>query len=140
MFFVADGWWGDGGLAHGYTYSAHPLATAAALATLDVYREEGLFERARDLSRYWEDAIHSLRGAPHVIDLRNIGLIGAIEIESRPGAPMKRTYDVFTGCYAEGVLVRQAGDIICLSPPLIVEKAQIDQIVETLRTVLATVE
>jgi beta-alanine--pyruvate transaminase len=127
-------------LAHGYTYSAHPLATAAALATLDVYRDEGLFERARDLSPYWEEAIHSLKGTRHVIDLRNIGLIGAIELEPRPGAPMKRTYDVFTGCYAEGVLVRQAGDIICLSPPLIIEKPQIDRIVETVRKVLERVD
>jgi beta-alanine--pyruvate transaminase len=127
-------------LAHGYTYSAHPLATAAALATLDVYRDEGLFERARDLSPYWEETIHSLKGSRHVIDLRNIGLIGAIELEPRPGAPMKRAYDVFTGCYAEGVLVRQAGDIICLSPPLIIEKPQIDRIIETVRKVLGTVD
>ncbi len=127
-------------LAHGYTYSAHPLAVAASLATLDVYRDEGLFQRAHDLSPYWEDAIHSLKGTRHVIDLRNIGLVGAIEIEPRPGAPMKRTYDVFTGCYAAGVLVRQAGDIICLSPPLIVEKSQIDQMVETVQKVLQSVE
>ncbi len=127
-------------LFHGYTYSAHPLATAAALATLDVYRDEGLFERARDLSGYWEDAIHSLKGARHVVDLRNIGLVAAIELEARPGAPMKRAYEVFTGCYAEGVLVRQAGEAICLSPPLIIETAQIDRIVETLRKVLTAVE
>jgi len=127
-------------LFHGYTYSSHPLAVAASLATLDVYRDEGLFERARALSDYWADAIHSLKGTRHVIDLRNIGLVGAIELEPRPGAPMKRTYDVFTGCYAEGVLVRQAGDIICLSPPLIVEKPQIDRMVETLRTVLNRVD
>jgi beta-alanine--pyruvate transaminase len=127
-------------LAHGYTYSSHPLATAAALATLDVYRDEGLFDRAKGLSGYWEDAIHSLKGTRHVIDLRNIGLVGAIELEPRAGAPLKRAYDVFTRCYADGVLVRQAGDTICLSPPLIIEKAQIDQIVETLRKVLNTVE
>jgi beta-alanine--pyruvate transaminase len=127
-------------LAHGYTYSSHPMATAAALATLDVYRDEGLFQRAHDLSPYWEDAIHSLKGARHVVDLRNIGLVGAIELEPRPGAPMKRAYEVFTGCYAAGVLVRQAGEAICLSPPLIIEKSQIDQIVETLRKVLASVE
>ncbi len=127
-------------LAHGYTYSSHPMATAAALATLDVYRDEGLFERAHDLAPYWEDAIHSLKGARHVVDLRNIGLVGAIELEPRPGAPLKRAYEVFTGCYAAGVLVRQAGEAICLSPPLIIEKAQIDQIVETLRKVLTTVE
>jgi beta-alanine--pyruvate transaminase len=127
-------------LAHGYTYSSHPMATAAALATLDVYRDEGLFQRAHDLSPYWEDAIHGLRGSRHVVDLRNIGLVGAIELEQRPGAPMKRAYDVFTRCYAEGVLVRQAGEAICLSPPLIIEKSQIDRIVETLHKVLATVE
>ncbi len=127
-------------LFHGYTYSAHPLATAAALAALDVYRDEGLFERARDLSGYWEDGIHSLKGARHVVDLRNIGLVAAIELEARPGAPMKRAYEVFTGCYGAGVLVRQAGEAICLSPPLIIEKAQIDRIVETLRKVLTAVE
>jgi beta-alanine--pyruvate transaminase len=127
-------------LAHGYTYSSHPMATAAALATLDVYRDEGLFQRAHDLSPYWEDAIHSLKGARHVVDLRNIGLVGAIELEPRPGAPLKRAYDVFTRCYGEGVLVRQAGEAICLSPPLIIEKSQIDQIVETLHKVLATVD
>ncbi len=127
-------------LAHGYTYSSHPLAVAASLATLDVYRDEGLFQRAHDLSPYWEDAVHSLKGTRHVIDLRNVGLVGAVEIEPRPGAPGKRTYDVFTGCYAEGVLTRQSGDIICLSPPLIVEKSQIDQIIETLRKVLMRVD
>jgi beta-alanine--pyruvate transaminase len=127
-------------LFHGYTYSAHPMATAAALATLDVYRDEELFQRAHGLSPYWEEAIHSLKGARHVVDLRNIGLVAAIELEPRPGAPLKRAYEVFTGCYAEGALVRQAGEAICLSPPLIIEKSQIDQIVETLRKVLAAVE
>jgi beta-alanine--pyruvate transaminase len=127
-------------LAHGYTYSSHPLATAASLATLDVYRDEGLFERARDIAPYWENAIHSLKGARHVIDLRNIGLVGAIEIEPRPGQPMKRTYETFTRCYAEGVLVRQAGEVICLSPPLIIETHQIDRIVETLRRVLNMID
>jgi beta-alanine--pyruvate transaminase len=127
-------------LAHGYTYSSHPMATAAALATLDVYRDEGLFQRAHDLAPYWEDAIHSLKGSRHVVDLRNIGLVGAIELEPRPGAPMKRAYEVFTRCYGEGVLVRQAGEAICLSPPLIIEKSQIDRIVETLHKVLASVE
>jgi beta-alanine--pyruvate transaminase len=127
-------------LAHGYTYSSHPMATAAALATLDVYRDEGLFQRAHDLAPYWEDAIHGLKGSRHVVDVRNIGLVGAIELEPRSGAPLKRAYEVFTGCYAAGVLVRQAGEAICLSPPLIIEKSQIDRIVETLHKVLATVE
>jgi beta-alanine--pyruvate transaminase len=127
-------------LAHGYTYSSHPLATAAALATLAVYRDEGLFARARDIAPYWENAIHSLRDARHVIDLRNIGLVGAIEIAPRPGQPAKRAYEVFTRCYAEGVLVRQAGEAICLSPPLIIETHQIDRIVDTLRVALSGID
>jgi beta-alanine--pyruvate transaminase len=126
-------------LAHGYTYSSHPLAVAASLATLEVYREEGLFDRARDISPLWEDALHSLRDAKHVIDIRNLGITGALELEPRPGQPMKRAYEVFTGCYEAGVLVRQAGEAICLSPPLIIEPAQIDRIVETLQTVLSKV-
>jgi beta-alanine--pyruvate transaminase len=127
-------------LAHGYTYSSHPLAAAAALATLDVYRDEGIFARARDIAPYFQDAIHSLRGTRHVIDIRNLGLMGAIEIDPRPGQPGKRTYETFVKCFEAGVLVRQAGEVICLSPPLIVEKAQIDRIVETLGAVLNEVE
>jgi beta-alanine--pyruvate transaminase len=127
-------------LAHGYTYSAHPMAVAASHAALDVYRDEGLFDRARDLAPYWEDAIHALRDARHVIDIRNLGLVGAVELEPRPGQPAGRGYDVFTRCYGAGVLVRQAGDIIALSPPLIVEKDQIDRIMDTLRAVLAEVD
>jgi len=127
-------------LAHGYTYSAHPMAVAAAGATLDVYRDEDLFQRAHDMAPYWRDALHALKGTRHVIDLRNIGLVGAIELEPRPGAPTKRGYDVFTRCYAEGVLVRQAGDVIALSPPLIIERQQIDRIMETLRTVLTNTD
>jgi beta-alanine--pyruvate transaminase len=127
-------------LAHGYTYSSHPLATAAALATLDVYRDEGIFARARDIAPYFEQAIHSLRGTRHIIDIRNLGLMGGIEIDPRPGQPGKRTYETFVKCFEAGVLVRQAGEVICLSPPLIVEKAQIDRIVETLGAVLNEVE
>ena len=124
-------------LAHGYTYSAHPMAVAASHATLDVYREEGLFDRARDLSPYWEDALHALKGTRHVIDIRNLGLTGGIELEPRQGKPGARAYDVFTTCYAAGVMVRQAGDTIALSPPLIIEKAEIDRIMDALKMILA---
>jgi beta-alanine--pyruvate transaminase len=126
-------------LFHGYTSGGHPLACAAALATLDTFREEGLFERAARLAPYWEDALHGLRGAPHVIDIRNLGLIGGIELEPRPGAPTQRALDVNRACFDAGLLVRVTGDIIALSPPLIVEEAQIDQMVETIRAALARV-
>ena len=123
-------------LFHGYTYSGHPLACAAALATLEVYREEGLFERAASLEKYWEDAVHSLRGVRHVIDLRNIGLVAGIELEPRPGQLGARAFEAFTRCFAEGLLTRVTGDVIALSPPLIVEKPQIDEVFETLDRVL----
>jgi beta-alanine--pyruvate transaminase len=116
-------------LFHGYTYSGHPVACAAALAVLDVYREENLFEKAIELGQYWEDAIHALRELPNVIDIRNFGLIGAIEMASRPGAVGARAYDVFTRCFFEkNLLVRVTGDVIALSPPLILQKPHIDQI------------
>ena len=124
-------------LFHGYTCSAHPLACAAALATLDIYAREGLLTRAAALSAKWEDAVHSLKSSPHVIDIRNYGLIGAVEFESRPGKPGARGYEVFTKCFEHNVLVRQTGDIIALSPPLIIEDKHIDQIISTLRTVAA---
>ena len=121
---------------HGYTYSAHPLACAAALGTLDTYEEEGLFERAKALEAHWEERLHALRPLPHVIDLRNFGLIGAIELASRPGAAGTRGYDVFTGCYEAGLLTRATGDTIALSPPLIIEKDQVDQLFDILEAVL----
>lgn len=123
-------------LFHGYTYSAHPLACAAALATLDVYREQDLFQRCADLAPYFEDAVHSLKGLPHVIDIRNMGLVAGIELEPRPGAPTARAFEAFLKCYDKGVLIRTTGDIIALSPPLIVDKAQIDTIVGTIADVL----
>jgi beta-alanine--pyruvate transaminase len=126
-------------LFHGYTYSGHPIACAAALATLDLYRDEGLFERAASLEPYWEDAVHSLRGLPHVVDLRNIGLVAGIELESRPAQVGARGFDVFTQCFADGVLIRVTGDIIALSPPLIIEQSQIDEIFGTLGAVLGRV-
>jgi beta-alanine--pyruvate transaminase len=125
-------------LFHGYTYSGHPLACAAALATLDTYAEEHLFERAIALESYWADAIHALQGLPHVIDIRNIGLIGAIELASRPGAPGARAYDVFTRCFhREDLLIRVTGDVIALSPPLILDREHIDRIFRTLAHVIA---
>ena len=123
-------------LFHGYTYSGHPLAAAAGLATLDTYQEDGLFERAAELAPYWEDAVHALKGQPHVIDLRNLGLIGAIELEPIANKPTARAFEAFLRCYEEGVLIRTTGDIVALSPPLIVEKTQIDQIFDTLSKVL----
>jgi beta-alanine--pyruvate transaminase len=121
---------------HGYTYSAHPLACAAALGTLDTYEEEGLFDRVRSLEAHWEDRLHALRPLPNVIDLRNFGLIGAIELAPRANAPGTRAYDVFTGCYEAGLLTRATGDTIALSPPLIIENDQIDQLFDILEQVL----
>ncbi len=123
-------------LFHGFTYSGHPVAAAAGLATLDVYQEEGLFERANALAPYWEDALHSLKGCPHVIDLRNLGLIGAIELEPIDGKPTARAFEAFLKCYEKGLMIRTTGDIIALSPPLICEKEHVDQIFDTIRTVL----
>lgn len=119
-------------LFHGYTYSGHPLACAAAQATLDVYAEEGLFQRAAELAPYFENALHSLRGLPHVIDVRNLGLMAGIELEPIAGRPTARAYDVFVRCYQKGVMTRFTGDIIALSPPLIIERSQIDEIAGTL--------
>jgi beta-alanine--pyruvate transaminase len=119
-------------LFHGYTYSGHPLACAAALATLDIYLGEGLFERAGALAPYWEEAVHSLKDKPHVVDIRNIGLVGAVELAPRDGAPGTRAYDLFVDCFEHGLLVRQTGDIIALSPPLIIERDQIDRLIEIL--------
>jgi beta-alanine--pyruvate transaminase len=127
-------------LFHGYTYSGNPVSAAAGVATLEVYREEGLFQRAADLAGYWEDAIHSLKGARHVIDLRNLGLVGGIERAPRDGAPGKRGYEAFVRAYEKGVLIRVTADIIALSPPLIVEKPQIDRMVDTVREVVQAVE
>ncbi|HLJ64179.1 MAG TPA: aspartate aminotransferase family protein [Stellaceae bacterium] len=123
-------------LFHGYTYSGHPLASAAGLATLDVYAEEGLFENAAALSPYWEDAVHSLKGLPHVIDLRNLGLIAGIELEPIAGEPAKRAFDAFLRAYEEGLLIRTTGDIIALSPPLCLTKSHIDEIFGTLARIL----
>ncbi len=121
---------------HGYTYSGHPLAAAAGLATMDVYKKEGLFERALEMEQRWGDAIHSLKGLPHVIDLRNLGLIGAIELQPIEGQPTKRAMDVFARCFDDGLLIRTTGDTIALSPPLIIEDQHIERIVDTLTRAL----
>jgi beta-alanine--pyruvate transaminase len=123
-------------LFHGYTYSGNPIASAAGLATLETYREEGLFARAAELAPYWEDAVHSLSDCPHVIDIRNMGLIAGIELDPIAGEPTKRAFSAFLDAYAHDVLIRTTGDIIALSPPLIIEKAQIDKLFGTLRDVL----
>jgi beta-alanine--pyruvate transaminase len=125
-------------LFHGYTYSGHPVACAAAIATLETYIEEGLLTRAPELAPYWEDALHSLKGLPHIIDLRNIGLIGAIEFDPIPGEPGKRAHALFVEAFSRGLLVRATGDIIALSPPLIIEKREIDQLFDILSGVLKT--
>jgi beta-alanine--pyruvate transaminase len=124
--------------AHGYTYSGHPLAAAAALAALDIYQREDLFNRAKALAPYWEDAVHSLKGQPNVIDLRNIGLVAGIELASIPGKPGARAFDAYVRCFERGLLVRQTGDILALSPPLIIEKQQIDDMFGILSEVLKT--
>ena len=123
---------------HGYTYSANPMACAAALGTLDTYQDEGLLTRAAGLADYWADAVHSLKGLPHVIDTRNLGLIGAIELEPIPGQPTKRAFTAFLEAYEKGLLIRTTGDIIALSPPLIISKPEIDQLFGMLADVLKT--
>lgn len=122
--------------AHGYTYSGNPIACAAGIGTLDTYAEEGLLTRGAELEGYWADALHSLKGLPHVIDLRNLGLIGAIELEPIAGQPTKRAFDIFLDAYQSGILIRTTGDIIALSPPLIIEKREIDELFGKLAEVL----
>lgn len=121
---------------HGYTYSGHPLAAAAGCATLDVYRDEGLFERARSLEGTFEEALHSLRGEPHVIDIRNFGLIGAVELEPIQGQPTARALELFRKCFDEGTIIRTTGDTLAFSPPLIIEESQIEETVESVRKAL----
>jgi len=126
-------------LFHGYTYSGHPVACAAGIATLEIYEEEGLLTRAAGLAEEWQNALHSLNGLPNVVDIRNLGLVGAIEISPRDAAPGTRAYDVFVDCFNKGLLVRVTGDIIALSPPLIIEKEQIGTIVSMIGDALKRV-
>jgi beta-alanine--pyruvate transaminase len=123
---------------HGYTYSGHPTACAAGLATLDIYARENLLTRAKTVAKEWEEACQSLRGLPHVIDVRHYGLILGLEFDPIAGKPGARAFDVFTKCFERGLLVRQTADILAFSPPLIIEPKHIDQIFETLRSVLKT--
>jgi beta-alanine--pyruvate transaminase len=128
---------------HGYTYSAHPMACAALLATQQLYVDEGLFERTRQMAPYFEEALHSLKGTRHVLDIRNLGLVGGIELEPRPGAPGKRGAEAHVRCFnaqKNAALVRFTGDILALSPPLIIEKSQIDAIVGTIRAALESID
>ena len=121
---------------HGYTYSGNPIASAAALGTLDTYRDENLLTRATEIAPYWEEKLHSLRDCPNVIDIRNLGLIGAIELKPIDGEPTKRAFNAFLNAYNDGLLIRTTGDIIALSPPLIITHEQIDELFEKLRKVL----
>ncbi|PCI31954.1 MAG: aspartate aminotransferase family protein [Alphaproteobacteria bacterium] len=125
---------------HGYTFSGNPMACAAALGTLDTYDEDGLLTRATELSDYWQEGVHSLKGLPHVIDLRNMGFIAGIELEPFPGKPTKRAFEAFLKAYDAGLLIRTTGDTIALSPPLIIEKSQIDFIFDTLATIIKNLE
>jgi beta-alanine--pyruvate transaminase len=121
---------------HGYTYSGHPLAASAGIATLDLYKEEGLFERAASLAPLWEQAVHSLRGVSHVIDVRNLGLVAGVELEPRAGKPGARGYEALVDAFRSGLLLRVTGDIIALSPSLIIQESEIHHLVELLAGVL----
>jgi beta-alanine--pyruvate transaminase len=126
-------------LFHGYTYSAHPLACAAALAALDVYRDLELFARCRRLAPIWERAAHELRDAPHVIDIRNIGLLAAIDLTPRDGAPGARGAECAKRCFDDGILIRSSGDTLVLSPPLIIAESEIEMVFATIRRALDAV-
>jgi beta-alanine--pyruvate transaminase len=125
-------------LFHGYTSSGHPVACAAGLATLDIYRREGLFERAAGLADTWAEAVHGLRDAPRVTDIRNLGLMAGIDLESKPGTPVgARGYAAMVAAFEAGILIRATGDTLAMSPPLIVTEAEIDRLVTTLRAVIS---
>jgi beta-alanine--pyruvate transaminase len=123
-------------LFHGYTYSAHPIACAAGLAAQKIYESEGLFGRAKALAPYWSDAAHALKGRRHVIDIRAYGLVAGIELESRAGAPGARAYDALVAAFDAGLLLRTTGDTIALSPPLILERKDVDRIFETVAGII----
>ena len=121
---------------HGYTYSGHPLAAAAGVATMDVYQGEGLFDRAREMEGKFADALHSLKGEPNVIDIRSLGLIGAVELTGIEGQPTARAMAIFRDCFDNGVIIRTTGDTLAFSPPLIISDAEIETVVESVRTAL----
>jgi len=127
-------------LFHGYTYSGHPLAAAAALASLDIYREEGLFERARAMEDAWADAVMSLKGEPNVVDIRTLGMVGAVDLAPRAEGPGKRGYEVIERAFhEEGLMIRTAADTIAFSPPLIITESQVDELIGKLRRVIRSV-
>ncbi len=125
---------------HGYTYSGNPIACAAGIGTLDTYKEEGLLTRGAEMAPVWEDALHSLKGEPHVIDIRNIGLVGAVELEPIAGQPTKRAFSAFIKAFESGFMIRTTGDIIAMSPPLIISKEQIAELIDGLRGVLRAID
>jgi beta-alanine--pyruvate transaminase len=127
-------------LFHGYTYSGHPIACAASLATLEVFEEQKILDHAKSVQAYWEDAVHSLKGLPHVTDIRTIGLIAGIELEPIAGKPGVRAFTAFKQAFADGVLTRTTGDIIALSPPLVIEKKHIDELFGKLATILKNLD
>jgi beta-alanine--pyruvate transaminase len=127
-------------MPHGYTYSAHPVACAAGIATLDVYKEEGLLTRVGELEKYWEDKAHALKGLPNLIDIRNCGLIAAFELAARPGAVGARGFEAMLKGYELGLYFRVAGDTLAFAPPLIIQKAEIDQIFSILTEIIKSVE
>ncbi|QJD99149.1 aspartate aminotransferase family protein [Massilia forsythiae] len=127
-------------LFHGYTYSGHPLACAASLATLAVFKEQAILEHAKSMQPYWEDAVHALRGLPHVIDIRTVGLVAGIELEPIPGKPGARAYAASKKAFADGVLIRTTGDIVALSPPLVLEKKHVDELFGKLADVLKNLD
>ena len=126
-------------MPHGYTYSSHPVACAAGLGTMEVYEEEGLLTRVGELAKYWEDAAHAMRDCPHVVDIRNIGLIAAIELAPRPGAPGARGFETHIKAFEKGAYIRSTGDVLAFAPPLIIQKAEIDQLFGTAREILRTI-
>ncbi|MGH1417921.1 MAG: aspartate aminotransferase family protein [Hyphomicrobiaceae bacterium] len=126
-------------LFHGYTYSGHPTACAAGLATLNIYEREGIFQNAAELAPHFESALHSLKSVSNVKDIRNLGLVGAVELDSRSGTPGQLGFDVYKACYETGVLVRPIGDIIALSPPLTISESEIDQMISLLGTAIKNV-
>ncbi len=125
---------------HGYTYSGNPMACAAALGALDTYQEDGLLTRGAELADYWQEKAHSLADLDLVIDIRNLGLIAGIELQPREGAPTARAFETFLSAYDAGLLIRTTGDTIALSPPLIIEKVQIDFAFDTLRDIISELD
>jgi len=123
-------------LFHGYTYSAHPTACAAGLATLAIYQREQLLTRAKQMAPAFENAVYSLRGLPHVIDIRNCGLVAGIELDPVAGSPGARAFGVYLKCFERGLLIRTTGDVIALSPPLTIEQKHIDELIGVLSQVL----